>query len=156
MQLILSHTQLKVGQMQTDTKTSVMLCGSFCHVTSRLLKTSSLTPPEGTDFLVHRHVKGELVQFCMAVILDQSQRKLHGHFQPVQFCHVFFYIVANFLLAHNSCCAVKFTYRIPPTYSIPFIRTLKLFRPWAHAINVLIFFFSTIVLILIWRELLWH
>ena len=36
-------TQLKVGQTQTDTKMSVMLCGSFCHVTSQLLKTSLLT-----------------------------------------------------------------------------------------------------------------
>ena len=39
-------TQLKVGQTQTDTKMSVMLCGSFCHVTSWLLKTSLLTPPD--------------------------------------------------------------------------------------------------------------
>ena len=38
-------TQLK-GQTQTDTKTSVMLCGSFSHVTSWLLKTSSLTLPD--------------------------------------------------------------------------------------------------------------
>ena len=32
--------------MQTDTKMSVMLCGSFCHMTSQLLKTSLLTPPD--------------------------------------------------------------------------------------------------------------
>ena len=46
MWLILSHTELIVGQTQTDTKMSVMLCSSFCHMTSQLLKTSSLTPPE--------------------------------------------------------------------------------------------------------------
>ena len=44
--LLFPLTPPEVGQMQTDTKTSVMLCGSFCHVTSQLLKTSSLTPPD--------------------------------------------------------------------------------------------------------------
>ena len=52
MWLILSRTQLKVGQTQTDTKTSVMLCGSFCQVTSRLLKTSSLIPPESCQLYI--------------------------------------------------------------------------------------------------------
>ena len=44
--LLFPLTPPEVGQMQTDTKMSVMLCSSFCHVTSQLLKTSSLTPPD--------------------------------------------------------------------------------------------------------------
>ena len=41
-----------------------MLCGSFCHVTSRLLKTSSLTPPEPVDWVVGNGELYPWVKYC--------------------------------------------------------------------------------------------